>query len=243
MSSTIVNLRDVGGLRTADGRVVRRGVLLRGATPAFLDAAGAAVLVDDLLLATRVDLRSAAEVEEETSAHLLARERRSVHLPVQVPRDAGTFAEAHGPELVGRYYLAYLAASAESLVGLARVVLDPAQTPALAHCSAGKDRTGTAVALVLDAVGVSHEDIVADYALTHESMPALRALFADLPTYRERMSALPAEVFAARPEAMETFLALLATEHRGGRAYLARHGMSEHELDSLSEALLEPAVT
>lgn len=243
MTTTIVNLRDVGGLRTADGRTVRRGVLLRGATPAFLDAAGAAVLIDDLQLATRVDLRSAAEVEAETSAHLLARERRSVHLPVQTPKEAGTFAEAHGPEMVGRYYLAYLSASAESLVAFARVLIDPAQTPALAHCSAGKDRTGTAVALVLDAVGVSHDDIVADYALTHESMPALRALFADLPTYRDRMSTLPAEVFAAVPEAMTTFLGLLAEEHQGGRTYLARHGMSERELAALSEALLESAVS
>ncbi|MGJ9422759.1 tyrosine-protein phosphatase [Aeromicrobium sp. CF3.5] len=240
MTATLPNLRDVGGLRTDDGQVVRRGVLLRGATPAFVDAAGAARLVDDLGLATRIDLRGAAEIEAETSAHLLERERRAVHLPVRAPREAGTFAEAHGPAMVGRYYLAYLAASAESLVALARVLIDPSQTPALAHCTAGKDRTGTAVAVLLDAVGVSHDEIVADYALTHDQMPALRALFADLPTYRERMSALPAEAFAAVPETMETFLSLLATEHRGGRAYLAAHGMSRTELAALTEALVEP---
>lgn len=241
MTATLPNLRDVGGLRTTDGKIVRRGVLLRGATPAFLDAAGAAALVDDLQLATRVDLRGIAEVEDETSAHLLERERRALHLPVRAPREAGTFAEALGPAMVGRYYLAYLDASATSLVAFARVLIDPTQTPALAHCTAGKDRTGTAVALVLDAVGVRHDDIVADYALTHAAMPALRALFAELPTYRDRMNALPAEAFAAAPEAMETFLALLTTEHSGGGAYLAAHGMSHAELAALTEALLEPA--
>ena len=33
----LLNLRDVGGLRTTDGRTVRPGVLLRCATPAFVD--------------------------------------------------------------------------------------------------------------------------------------------------------------------------------------------------------------
>ena len=46
-------------------------------------------------------------------------------------------------------------------------------TPALFHCSAGKDRTGVLAALLLDLAGVEHDAIVADYALTSERMEAV----------------------------------------------------------------------
>ena len=44
---------------------------------------------------------------------------------------------------------------------------DPDSLPALVHCTAGKDRTGFASALVLRALGVSHETIVEDYLLSN----------------------------------------------------------------------------
>ena len=51
------------------------------------------------------------------------------------------------------------------LVDLVREVAD-ADGPVLVHCAAGKDRTGVGVALVLRLLGVSHDDVIADYLLT-----------------------------------------------------------------------------
>ena len=48
-----------------------------------------------------------------------------------------------------------------------RVVAD-AEGAAVVHCAAGKDRTGTVVAMALDVAGVPREEIVADYVLTAE---------------------------------------------------------------------------
>jgi protein tyrosine/serine phosphatase len=39
----------------------------------------------------------------------------------------------------------------------------------LVHCAAGKDRTGVLCALILDALGVSHDDVMADYELTNRT--------------------------------------------------------------------------
>ena len=44
---------------------------------------------------------------------------------------------------------------------------DPANLPALIHCTAGKDRTGLIAALVQLLAGVSREVVVADYLLTN----------------------------------------------------------------------------
>jgi protein-tyrosine phosphatase len=72
-----------------------------------------------------------------------------------------------------------------SLDGLYRFVIDergsyvaaavrhlcaPGALPALVHCSAGKDRTGLIVALVLAAAGVPDDVIAADYALSADAL-------------------------------------------------------------------------
>jgi protein tyrosine/serine phosphatase len=57
--------------------------------------------------------------------------------------------------------------------------------PAIVHCAAGKDRTGVACMLVLTALGVDHETIVADYELTNVAVD----LDKRMPQIRERMAA------------------------------------------------------
>jgi len=217
-------------------------VLWRSATPAFVSPEQARALVDELGLGTRVDLRGEAEVAEGTSPALLGAERGWRHLPVRADASAGTFAEAHGVGGVGDYYAAYLRVSGPSVTAAARTLLEDVEAGAgatLVHCTAGKDRTGTVVAVLLDAVGVERAAIVADYAQTTAQMPALRALVTALPTYRERIDRLPAEAYVAAPEAMERFLDLLHAEHGGGRAYLAAAGLDEGELAALDRALLQ----
>jgi protein-tyrosine phosphatase len=51
------------------------------------------------------------------------------------------------------------------------------ETPVAIHCTAGKDRTGVVVALILDLLGVSREDIFEDYLRSTAATEALRALF------------------------------------------------------------------
>ena len=48
------------------------------------------------------------------------------------------------------------------------VVLDESNWPVLIHCSAGKDRSGIAVALILEAIGVNRETIMEEYLLTNK---------------------------------------------------------------------------
>jgi protein-tyrosine phosphatase len=65
-------------------------------------------------------------------------------------------------------YLRMLEDQAPLFGDLLRVVADPANHPVVIHCTAGKDRTGLGAALLLSAVGVDRDTVVADYALTDE---------------------------------------------------------------------------
>ncbi len=68
----------------------------------------------------------------------------------------------------------------------------------LAHCFAGKDRTGFTVAVVLEAAGVDRDAVMADYLASNAAVPELRAHIVE--TIRNRMSETPdvAEVAEAR---------------------------------------------
>ncbi len=68
----------------------------------------------------------------------------------------------------------------------------------LAHCFAGKDRTGFTIAVVLEAAGVDRDAIMADYLASNDAVPQLRAHIVE--TIRHRMSETPevAEVAEAR---------------------------------------------
>lgn len=60
------------------------------------------------------------------------------------------------------------------------VTLLAAGRPVLTHCFAGKDRTGFVVALVLEAVGLDRDVIVADYLRSNDSVPQLRARISEM---------------------------------------------------------------
>ncbi|QCW51917.1 tyrosine-protein phosphatase [Nocardioides dongxiaopingii] len=239
----LANLRDVGGLPTGDGRRTRSGRLLRSATPFYLDAAQAAVLADEVGVRLRIDLRSRGEVDGATSEHLAAVEHDVLHAPV---RSGSSFAvdptgeEGTGPvEVMTAHYLRFLEHSPDAFEAITRAVATPGRTPALVHCTLGKDRTGVTVALLLSAVGVTDEAIVADYARTEGQNVDLLDRLLGLPGYAERIAALPAEALGAQPATMTAFLAGLQATHGGAAGYLRSVGVEDAVLDALDRQLVE----
>ena len=200
MPIDLPNLRDVAGLVTADGRRVQPGILLRSALPEADD-----VVPDDLAWPPSVviDLRSPFELRNgHPLAHLDA---RLVNLPLLDALHPGRSAES----LVALYAVV-LEDAAHMLVDLVHEVAD-ADGPVLVHCAAGKDRTGVGVALVLRLLGVTHEDVMADYVLSDESRVAVDArLRRDViePT-------VPVSFYLVAPEALEGVLEVW-DEHPGG---------------------------
>lgn len=236
------NLRDLGGLRATDGSTVRSGVLYRSATPAFLDSMQSARLVNDLGIALRIDLRRRREAEEGTSSDLLALERRAVRLPIGAGREWAL--DDQVPDLTDRvahHYLRFLRHSGQTLAEITAVLTEPDALPALIHCTAGKDRTGVVVAVLLAAVGVTDDDIVSDYARSAEDWGALLAQISQVPKYQDRITALPEEAQTAEPQTMVKLLRMVREEHGGARSYLRGLGVSTTTLGRLRDHLLGPA--
>lgn len=238
-----LNFREVAGLRTVDGRRVRRGVLYRSDTLQFLDLDAARRLADEVGVRTVLDLRVRLEIEVEGRGPFAEMPHRYRSLPLQV---AGAAQEGSAVPRLGtddpvvQHYLGYLESSPEAIAGVVAALAEDDALPALVHCTAGKDRTGVAIAVVLSAIGVRPEDIAADYAAAADRIPALFERLRTMATYGAAVDTLPPEARVTEPGVMLRFLAAVQRLPGGLRGLLAGHSIDDKVLSRLREALTEP---
>jgi protein-tyrosine phosphatase len=128
-----------------------------------------------------------------------------------------------------------LDARAAQLVEVVRALLEPDGLPTVIGCAAGKDRTGVAIGLVLSAVGVPHDVIVEDYALSEASFASENQ---DEHLIDWRAGAVQVE---CPPEYMIGTLEHLERRHGGAAALLTQNGLTPKELDRLRDRLTAPA--
>jgi Tyrosine phosphatase family len=196
-----LNLRDVGGYPTGDGRSVRWRVLLR--SDALHRVRGRTAVLRELNLRTVIDLRSHVEAEIAPS-DLGDLGARTLHISVL----GGDF-PALPADLSGTYQ--HIVDECGAAIGsVIQRLCAPGALPALLHCSAGKDRTGIVIALILATIGVPDDVVAADYDLS-----------------------------GSRPELILDVLARVRGQAGSVDGYLIRHGLEAGGLATLRAALVE----
>jgi protein-tyrosine phosphatase len=169
--SAVQNFRDVGGYRTVDGKRVRWGLIYRSAELSGLKPSHAEV-VEALGIRNIHDLRSNSE-RASAPTNWPSQAGPVVHA-ADYQLDTSGFAraleggidESEARETFEAFYPQVLESHREQFRDLFQTLLTN-EGPVLYHCSAGKDRTGVATALVLTALGVPRETVIADYELSN----------------------------------------------------------------------------
>jgi len=234
------NLRDMGGYVATDGRAVRYGMLLRSGMMSMLTEADEQHLAG-LGIATVCDLRRASERSrdptrwcEPAGVHYWSRDySESSGVLGDLMRGTNP-SGAKMREIMINLYREILVDHAPSYRFMFSRLLG-GHVPLLFNCSAGKDRTGVAAALILGALGVSVDDIYHDYLLTN--------VHADHTRLAERFGAVAPEVVKPLLSAEADYLAAmydsLAQEHGGLDAYLAALGVDAAGKARLRDLLLD----
>lgn len=227
----VTNVRDVGGMPAATGRI-RSGVLLRSGTLSEVTAAGASEL--RARIAHIVDLRDGAEIAAEPSG---IDGPEITHLPLFLGSVQSFFETDTSLDAL---YLHLLEESGERLVEAIRIIA--AGRPTLVHCTLGKDRTGVTVALALAAVDADREAIIADYALTESQLPQGRMRRVAAYLRAQHPDAVHVVALATQSPAPVMRALLERIDERWGSAagYLQANGMTPVELDALVAILVEP---
>lgn len=180
------NVRDLGGMLTADGRLVRRGRLYRSGQLFFATEADKTQL-DAMGIGKVFDFRSFAERDEKPDPDISGTE--NVHLPILKDMRTGITRGREGDESVlsmirsgnvgealvdkhmqnmYREFVTEPHANAQYARFVDETIAEAQRgKAALWHCTAGKDRAGFATLVVLEAIGVSRDDIVVDYMKTN----------------------------------------------------------------------------
>lgn len=250
----LVNMRDLGGLPTHDGRTTVPRRLIRSDNLQDLTDADVSRLVGELGVTDIVDLRTETEVNLEGPGPLRRVETLAHHhlsliaeRPADDPRTVGERALVLGDdgarrrdgEFWARHYLGYLSRRPDSVAAALEVVAT-AHGAAVVHCAAGKDRTGTVVAMALDVAGVPHEEIVADYLLTAERLEAIIGRLLPRPSYGEALARQDPGEQLPRPESIEAILTAVADGWGGAGGWLREHGWSVAEVEHLRDRLTRP---
>ncbi|MCR5809068.1 MAG: tyrosine-protein phosphatase [Clostridiales bacterium] len=226
------NVRDLGGTAAADGRRVKYGMLIRSsnlseAEPAELSSVSAVI-----------DLRTPEEREEAPD---MTFGREYLPLPIFEGAMPGISREkASSPMFVPDMAELYAGIINECGAAFGKILgavmaHDYKKGAVLWHCTEGKDRGGITAALILSALGVGREEIVADYMKTNlVNLPKAEKV-------REQLRAPYGEEFAER-----VFRAMIADESyilsaldAMGGDYFARIGIGEDEISSFREKVLE----
>lgn len=233
--SATYNFRDVGGYTGLEGRQVRWRRLFRSDALHRLGDADASAFAD-LGVRTVIDLRRTFEVEK----HGRIAERHGLDYHNLVLKHVDWEEVDHPADVVHARWLAdrYLNMAEdghEAILASLQIIADPSKAPVIVHCMAGKDRTGTVCALALSLLGVSDEDIAADYALTTSAMTSLTEyLMANHPS-----AVLGNEhMFDSPPEAMRMFLADLRALHGSVEKYVRDIGLTDAAIASMRDHLL-----
>jgi len=168
------NFRDVGGYRTADGRGVKWGVFYRSGSLAWLTPKGISDF-DKLNVTSIIDLRTTEERHRDPNNWQAASSHG--YWSRDYSMGAGTLPASFGDpsKMTGEAARAMMAGSYRNIAQqqvpsyreLFARLTGPARGPVVVNCSAGKDRTGVATALVLTALGVPYDTIKQDYLLSN----------------------------------------------------------------------------
>ena len=176
----LLNTRDLGGMSACDGRKIKPGMLYRSG-----HLSGASVKdIEKLsgLISLSVDFRSARERSEKPEPAIAG--VRYCELPILdeqragVTRDENSFEEVRtkmvrNAEIARTYMLRTYEGfinnnySVSQYAKFIRLLLEERDKGVLWHCTAGKDRAGFATVIVQELLGVSREDITADYLMTN----------------------------------------------------------------------------
>lgn len=234
------NFRDLGGYLISGGwhtrwQKVYRSGNLHNLTGRDLEEFG------------RLGIKAVFDLRGDTERELEPDPVPSVRLPVldEVARDEGAAllvarSAEEAEDAIFRIYWGMLERRAEVFGGLLAALSDPVNLPAVIHCTAGKDRTGIAAALLLGALGVTRATVLEDYRLTG------RVAAADAQSLKNALAAagIPPEaasvMLEAPPGPMARALDELDRHYGGTEAYLlGPAGLSPDVLGQLKALLTE----
>jgi protein-tyrosine phosphatase len=255
------NCRDLGGWPVAGGGTVRRGLVFRSSELNGLSDRGLSQL-ESLGLRTVYDLRTTAERNaqpdrlpggvDDVHLDVLASDPSSAaagvadlsELLADPKRLEGLLGDMSVTALFERTYrdVVGLPSAISAYRTMYAGIADAAARPVLFHCTTGKDRTGWGAAALLTFLGVSADDVTAEYLLTNDEILALTQPMYDTFAKAGGDPDLLRPALGVDASYLEAAFDEMTTRFGSIEGYFSQGlGLDDATLDALRGALVEPA--
>jgi protein-tyrosine phosphatase len=242
------NFRDIGGYEAEDGRVVRWGLLYRSNNLADLTADDLRYL-NGLGVKLVCDFRSEPERLREPNRppDTAATEELTIQVegvdPNALQERIRTGVRADQLELIMlNAYRSFVTQHSDQFATMFERILVDENLPTIVHCTAGKDRTGFASAMILSALGVPEETVYEDYLATNRYRAGYKRWITRLvPIYslfRTRGEDLEPLLDARRPYLEASFDTIEAHYGTVDNYLETRLGLSSEEREHLRQTFL-----
>ena len=233
----IINCRDLGGYRARDNRTVVWRRLFRSGYVHTMTALDSIRLKEEFKLASVIDLRRQKDTHSREKNLLNNAGIKYFNTPFV------SFAKAEEHltfSNMGQTYCHRISHKEYGMpiVNVLEIIANPENQPLLFHCGAGKDRAGLVAAFTLSVLGVSDEDVIADYVLSSKHMQKLISFMMGQLVIPDDIKNLPAYSWEAAPENMILLLSYLKREFGSVGGYLEWCGANKSLFERLEKALL-----
>jgi protein-tyrosine phosphatase len=253
--SGVANFRDIGGYQTTDGHKIKSHVIYRSGELSGLTPSDQRVLAS-LRIRYEIDLRTDKERAEaptrwgENAPDVIAISVGEARNSDPSRLTANAAAELSSPQDAQRFLQqATVRIATQGAAEIGEVIrrLGQGDEPALIHCSAGKDRTGVTVAILMTLLGAPRDQVDREYMRSNEAKDQ----------QLERMKAreqtgTPSGFLSLKPEVLQTllgtkpdYMAAVFTaidEQYGSFDAYTKNGMKirPDQIQALRAKLLEP---
>lgn len=237
----VLNFRDLGGYRAKDGRIVEWQLVYRSGELQRMTQRDLYRMKREVRPASLIDLRSDGQAaingvgrSDELGARyfhipftLRTKEKTSTEVLRQFHNSGDEFLYRLSQEDYGR-----------KIVEVLHVLADPENLPCIFHCNAGKSRTGIIAMMILGALGVADDDIIADYMLSARHMEEFLNRWSADPNTAATIMEVPSYMWIVEPDSMYRFLNVLRERYGSFRDYLKLRGADDALFERLETTLL-----
>ncbi len=224
---SISNIRDLGGYETQDGKFTKSHKFLRSAVMSTISEQDLECIYNYGVRVV-VDLRSEDEIAKEPNKMNGYKDVVYIHHNLMNMVDVNVVPDVDVSDM-GDMYISMAKANQQQYKELFEIFHKYNDSCIVFNCSAGKDRTGTTAALLLDIAGCYRQDIIKDYSETFENNKAIYDKLKDMvPEHMLKM-------LLSEPEYMDKYLTYLYDTYGSGKGFLLACGVTEEIIADIVE--------
>ncbi|MBR0423309.1 MAG: tyrosine-protein phosphatase [Clostridia bacterium] len=225
----VVNVRDLGGYKTYDGKYTKHKVFYRSGNTDRSSEDDIRKLIEIYNVKTVIDLRNTEEIKKSSDKFAEVSKVNYINTPIEYYGCLEEFKSTDRGLSVLYDYI--LNKKKQVLKNVFDTIASVKEGSILFHCTLGRDRTAMVAMLLLGLVGVSRKDIIQNYTATYDLIKDLDIIKRDLVIYGKRKT-------ITLPEYIESAIDLIENNYNTFENYLRDCNISEENLKKIKNKFI-----